>query len=167
MPYLKRLEDGVLVPAQMKGIAPHRKEPAWMFDWSKPVREGETVLALMADGQEQGRMAFHPELENLCYNLSLVEAAYQNNPLRISTGQKAYDDVGPLLFAEVARRSFADGLDGYVVFIAKTKLVSYYSKKLGARLIDSQRMFLNTAASQKLVLKYLGGVQNGRIHPES
>ena len=44
-------------------------------------------------------------------------------------------------------------------FMAKTNLIEYYKKELGASLIGSQRMIIETISSKKLVDKYCGGVE--------
>jgi len=46
------------------------------------------------------------------------------------------------------------GCDGYVSFIAKTKLIDHYVKTLGAVHLGAQRMVINTEASLKLIDKY-------------
>ena len=71
---------------------------------------------------------------------------------------KEYNEVGICLFTGVCKRSFDLGYDGYVEFMAKTKLIEYYKKVFGASLIGSQQMIIETRASKKLVNKYYGGV---------
>ena len=71
---------------------------------------------------------------------------------------KEYNEIGICLFTEVCKRSFDLGYDGYVEFMAKTKLIEYYKKVFGASLIGSQQMIIETRASKKLVDKYYGGV---------
>ena len=45
----------------------------------------------------------------------------------------------------------------HVAFEAKTELISHYEQTLGARRIQgTQRMYLDRAASQKLVAQYFG-----------
>lgn len=61
------------------------------------------------------------------------------------------------MFAEVCKRSFEIGYDGYVEFKAKTNLVDYYKEKLGAIAIDTQRMYIDTDGAKKLIEKYYGG----------
>ncbi len=46
------------------------------------------------------------------------------------------------------------GCDGYVFFIAKTKLIDHYIKTLGAVHVGAQRMVINTEAALKLIDKY-------------
>ena len=154
MPYLKRMCDGKLVATYFRKIAPQSREPAWLFDWSLPVKSGETILELMADGISQGRIAFHAEADNLCYYVDILETAKQNNTY--IHGHKAYDGVGAHLFAEVARRSFAAGFDGYVAFIAKTNIIGYYEHQLGAKRIGGQLMYIDTDAARRLVHRYYG-----------
>ena len=46
------------------------------------------------------------------------------------------------------------GFDGFVVFIAKTKLIEHYKKTLGAKLISSQRMIIENEDAKKLIYQY-------------
>ena len=61
------------------------------------------------------------------------------------------------IITEVCRRSFELGYDGYVEFTAKTKLIEYYKRELGALVIGGQKMVIDEIAAKKLVEKYYGG----------
>ena len=90
--------------------------------------------------------------------IDIVESAPFNSSYNKKVKDKEYNGVGVCLFAEVCKRSFDLNYDGYVGFMAKTNLIEYYKKELGASLIGSQRMIIETSASKKLVDKYYGGV---------
>ena len=90
--------------------------------------------------------------------IDIVESAPFNSSYNKKVKDKEYNEIGICLFTEVCKRSFDLGYDGYVEFMAKTKLIEYYKKVFGASLIGSQQMIIETRASKKLVDKYYGGV---------
>jgi len=59
------------------------------------------------------------------------------------------------LVAFACKLSFHRGCEGYVSFIAKTKLIEHYVKTLRAVYVGAQRMVVNTEAVLKLIDKYL------------
>ena len=67
---------------------------------------------------------------------------------------KVYSGVAGNLVAFVCKLSFERGFDGYVGFIAKTKLIAHYEKTLGAVHIGSQRMIIQKPQAEILVNKY-------------
>jgi hypothetical protein len=81
--------------------------------------------------------------------LHLIESAPFNKG-----NQKVYAGVPGNLVAYACKLSFQRGCDGYVMFIAKTKLIDHYTKVLGATHIGAQRMVINTTAALKLTDKY-------------
>ena len=74
--------------------------------------------------------------------IDIVESAPFNSSYNKKVKDKEYNGVGVCLFAEVCKRSFDLNYDGYVGFMAKTNLIEYYKKELGASLIGSQRMIM-------------------------
>ena len=46
------------------------------------------------------------------------------------------------------------GFSGYVSFKAKTALIEYYKKELGAEVALGQRMYIGSNASLKLINQY-------------
>ncbi|MEJ7682641.1 MAG: hypothetical protein WKG06_33245 [Segetibacter sp.] len=58
------------------------------------------------------------------------------------------------LVAFACKLSFQRGCDGYVSFIAKTKLINHYINTLGAVHVGAHRMIINTSAALKLIDKY-------------
>lgn len=53
-------------------------------------------------------------------------------------------------------QSYKAGYNGYVGFIAKTRLISHYEKTLGAKVVYGQRMEINEEAAKKLIERYYG-----------
>ena len=78
-----------------------------------------------------------------------------NNPHNKNYVKKEYEGIGGHLFAEAIRQSYDAGFDGFIVFVAKNKLVDYYKKVLGAIQIGkSQQMFIDERKSRELYDKY-------------
>ncbi|MDR3329292.1 MAG: hypothetical protein LBS63_04195 [Prevotellaceae bacterium] len=65
-----------------------------------------------------------------------------------------YAGVAGNMVAYACKRSFELGFEGVVSFTAKTKLIEHYQKTLGATLISSQQMAINTPQARILVKKY-------------
>jgi hypothetical protein len=67
---------------------------------------------------------------------------------------KMYAGVPGNLVAYTAKLSFQRGGDGYVSFVAKTKLIDHYIHTLGAVHFGGHRMIITRKASLKLIDKY-------------
>lgn len=161
-PCLRRLKDNKIVDTEVFEIKPTKKEFSnWEFDWTVPVKQGYSVYAIKAKGDEriQGLVAMKSDKRNLAYDVLIAESAPFNNPHHKTFIKKEYEGIGAHLFAEAVKRSFADGFGGAVFFVAKTNLIEHYEKELGARLINpkSRKMFIDERAAQKLYDKYYGG----------
>ena len=71
--------------------------------------------------------------------------------------QKRYQGVAGSLFAYAANLAFELGHNGFVMFIAKSELIPHHEKTLGAmRIGRGPKMFIDTAASSRLVTQYFG-----------
>jgi len=67
---------------------------------------------------------------------------------------KLYEGVPGNLVAYACKVSFQHGLDGFVSFTAKTRLIQHYEKTLGAHHVGNQVMIIPTNISQQLIDKY-------------
>lgn len=67
---------------------------------------------------------------------------------------KLYEGVAGNLVAYACKVSFQKGFDGYVAFVAKSKLIQHYEKTLGAYHFKDQKMFIETEPAKLLVEKY-------------
>ena len=126
----------------------------WLFDWSIPQSEGYEVYELYTehDNELQGMIAIKNNRTELFSEINIVESSPRNR------GSKGiYKGVGGNLFAIACRESFQCGFDGYVKFIAKTKLVEYYMESIDAKVIGGQQMYLDENAALALVEKYFKG----------
>ncbi|MCD9853134.1 hypothetical protein LUD75_00330 [Epilithonimonas sp. JDS] len=81
--------------------------------------------------------------------MNLLESA----PFNIGVN-KIYEGVAGNLVAYACKTSFQKGFDGYVAFIAKTKLIKHYEQTLGAYHFKDQKMFIETDPAKRLVEKY-------------
>ena len=68
--------------------------------------------------------------------------------------EKIYVGVGGNLFAFACKTSKDLGFSGYVGFIAKTSLIDYYARTLGAEVALGHRMFIGEEAAEKLIHQY-------------
>lgn len=154
-PCLRRLSDNKIVSTTIEKIIPKESEfTNWIFDWSLPLKEGFSIYQLKADGDDrvQGLIALKVDKLNSAVEIGLVESSQYNK------NNKEYLGIGGHLFAEAIKQSFENGFDGFVYFDAKSDLINYYRKKLGAKQIGkSQRMYISGEASLKLYNKYYGG----------
>ena len=161
MLYLKRLSDNVKVRAVIKEIKYSKNEfKKWLFDWSKTEKKGYKILALYVEGdnRSQGAISIRENPQNMSIEIDIVESAPFNSSYNKKVKDKEYNEVGICLFTEVCKRSFENGYDGYVEFIAKSNLVKYYMDNMRAISIDTQRMYINSSGAKWLMEKYYGGV---------
>lgn len=165
-PCLYRNSDGKTIDTFIEKVSPNANDCAeWEFDWTKPEKDGYSVFALKAVGDDriQGLISLMNDKDNYAVNIGIIEAAPHNsthNPNNKS-GLKEYDGVGGHLFAEAARQSKNAGYDGFVFFDAKTDLIEHYKERIGAIQIGtSQRMYINEEAADLLLKKYYGGNDN-------
>lgn len=160
-PCLVRMKDGKLVNTTIEPITIEKGQFSdWEFDWYKASQKPDMqVYALKADGDErvQGLISLKQDRENLSYFVDAVESAPWNNKHHKNFKSKTYEGVGPHLFAYACKRSFEDEYGGFVHFYAKSGLVEYYKKTLGALQIgNSQKMYIDSTYAERLVNVYYG-----------
>jgi hypothetical protein len=68
--------------------------------------------------------------------------------------QKLYLGVPGNLVAFACKISFQRGFEGFLSFLARTKLIAHYEKNLGAHHVGNQLMIIPTLVAQKLVDTY-------------
>lgn len=158
-PCLRRLSDGKIINTTVIEVEPTKKAfKDWEFDWTVPAKNGYTVRAIKADGDDriQGMVALKPDPQNYAVRVDIVEAAPFNNPHNKLFKQKEYAGVGGHLFAEAVKESYKQGYDGYVFFKAKTNLIEHYESTLGAVLINPKDriMAIDERAARKLYEQY-------------
>jgi hypothetical protein len=166
-PCLRKANTGEIVDTTVKAIKPTRANfSGWEFDWTKPNRDGFTVFALYAKGDNriQGMVSMKADPSAKAIKIDVVESAPHNNPhnpINVSNA-KEYLGVGGHLFAEAARQSKKLGYDGFVFFQAKTNLIEHYQNELGAILINPREriMAIDENAAKILIERYYGGAED-------
>lgn len=149
---LRDTKTDTLVDTSFSKMSP--KEAAsitkeWQFNWGNPPKDS-TLYALKVNGVEgaQGLLAIRELASEHTMYVDLVES----NPANVGK-DGAYKGVGGHLFAEACRQAKNNSYD-YIYFDAKTKLVDYYHKTLGAVSISNQRMVIDGEAFNNLIKKY-------------
>lgn len=158
-PCLKRLRDSKIVDTMFKVGTPSTTQlKNWEFDWSVEESKGFKVSQLYAKGDKriQGLIATKPRKDMLAIEIDIVESAPFNNPHNKSFKKKEYAGIGGHLFAEAVRQSYEEGFDGFVVFKAKSNLIKYYEKELGAILFNpkDRMMCIDERGAKILYEKY-------------
>jgi hypothetical protein len=158
-PCLRRLSDNQIVDTNVFDISPTKKDfKDWEFDWTLPEKQGFTVRALKALGDDriQGLIALKPDKANYAVQVDIVESAPFNNPHNKQYKNKEYAGIGGHLFAEAVKESYKQGFDGFVYFKAKTNLVKHYEAELGAVLINPREriMAIDERSAKKLYDRY-------------
>ncbi len=121
----------------------------WEFDWIQALKEHEVYVMTTRQNPDiiQGMIALN--VEKAFVFVHLVENSPSNR------GKNAiYKGVGGNLFAFACQISLDKGCDGYVVFEAKTALITHYQQLLGAKHITKHRMYIDTPAATQLVHQY-------------
>ena len=161
-PCLRRLSDDSIVNTVVCDVIPsYTAFFEWEFDWTKPPKNGFTVRAIKAVGDDriQGMIALKADDRNSAVLIDIVEAAPFNNPHNPQFVSKEYSGIGGHLFAEAVRESYKHGYGGYVYFKAKTELIDYYHEAFGAVLINPREriMAIEEGSAKKLYDRYYMG----------
>ena len=141
-------EVSQVTKADVKHIS---NKSGWNFNWEHEFADvSREVFKLTIVGNPsiiQGLICLTIETDHIFMNL--VESA----PFNIGKN-KLYEGVAGNLVAFACKMSFQRGLDGYVAFDAKTKLIPHYAKTLRAHHVGGQRMIITSSAAKFLVVKY-------------
>ena len=118
-------EVSLLTSTELKNIA---KKNGWNFDWKaefkQPQREIYKLTIVNNSNIIQGLVSLEVKSDHVYMHL------IESSPFNIGTN-KVYLGVPGNLVAFACKLSFQRGGDGYVSFIAKTKLIDHYIKLLG------------------------------------
>lgn len=127
------------------------KKKDWLFDWHLELKNKEKVVYKMTTVENkniiQGLLSLI--VEDNFISIGIVENAKFNRGKN-----KLYFGVGGNLFAYACKVSKEFGFKGFVGFVAKTALIEYYIKSLGAEVAMGQRMYIGEESSQKLTNHY-------------
>lgn len=137
-----------LIKGDLKTVT---KKKGWLFNWGQELRKnGREVYKLTIVNNPavvQGLISFTVRADNVF--MHLVESA----PFNIGKN-KIYEGIPGNLVAFACKTSFKNGLEGFVSFFSKTKLIDHYVKTLGAYHFGGHLMVISTDPAQILVDKY-------------
>lgn len=137
-----------LTRADLKIVA---KKQGWLFNWTQELRHNDREVYKLTIINNptviQGLVSFTVRVDNVF--MHLVESA----PFNIGQN-KIYEGVPGNLVAFACKASFKNGLQGFVSFFSKTKLIDHYVKTLGAYHFGGHLMVISTDPAQILVDKY-------------
>jgi len=137
-----------LTKADLKTVT---KKKGWLFNWAQELRHNDREVYKLTIVNNptviQGLVSFTVRADNVF--MHLVESA----PFNIGQN-KIYEGVPGNLVAFACKASFKNGLQGFVSFFSKTKLIDHYVKTLGAYHFGGHLMVISTDPAQILVDKY-------------
>ena len=119
----------------------------WIFEYKQPEREVFKLTIVNNSAIIQGLISLEIKPDHVF--MHLIESA----PFNIGRG-KVYYGVPGNLVAHACKLSFQRGGEGYVSFIAKTKLINHYIETLGAVPSAGHIMVITTNTALKLIDKY-------------
>jgi hypothetical protein len=127
------------------------KKRGWLFNWTQELRRNDREVYKLTIINNptivQGLISFTVRADNVF--MHLVESA----PFNIGQN-KIYEGVPGNLVAFACQTSFRNGLQGFVSFFSKSKLIDHYTKTLGAYHFGGHLMVISTDPAQILVDKY-------------
>lgn len=127
----------------------HKKD--WDFDWISEIKDSSKFVYKLNTINNpdiiHGLLSLTDKDDHIF--MDLIENAKFNK----GSG-KLYTGVAGNLVAFACKKSFENGYDGVVSFIAKTQLIEHYKHTLGAKLFGENRMYIDTKESIILTNKY-------------
>lgn len=141
-------EISLLNTLELKTI---NKKNGWNFDWKNEFKQPEKdIYKLTIVGNPniiQGLISLEVKKDHV--HMHLIESAHFN------VGKtKVYLGIPGNLVAFACKLSFQRGGEGYISFIAKTKLIDHYINTLGAIHFGGHLMVITTESALKLIGKY-------------
>jgi hypothetical protein len=141
-------EVSLLAKNDLKNIT---RKNGWKFDWKSEFQDirKEVYKLTIANNLNivQGIISISIFEDHVYMNL-LESASFNIGK------NKLYEGVAGNLVAFACKVSFQKGFEGYVAFVAKTRLIKHYEKTLGAYHFKNQRMIVETEQAMRLVEKY-------------
>ena len=140
-----------VMPLSKSDLLQITKKNRWQFNWKneygKQDREVFKLIIINNPMIIQGLISL--EVKSGFIEIPLIESAPFN-----FRHNKMYNGVSGNLVAFACKLSFECGFDGYIGFVAKTKLIAHYEAKLGAKHVGNQRMIIEKPQAEFLVKKY-------------
>lgn len=123
----------------------------WLFNWKQELRypDKEVYKLTIKNNPNiiQGLISLEDKGDHIF--MHLIESAKFNKGKK-----KIYLGVPGNLVAFACQQSFIKGYDGYVSFVSKTQLIRHYIEILGAKVLYSNTMIIDTVPALKLIQKY-------------
>lgn len=131
------------------------KKNGWAFNWKTELDDNTREVYKLTISNNpniiQGILSLTIEPDHVY--MDLLESAPFNRGKN-----KLYEGVAGNLVAYACKVSFQNGLDGYLSFTAKTKLIDHYVKTLGAYHFGKHLMIITTIAANKLIDQYFKSI---------
>ena len=131
------------------------KKDGWNFDWGKLLQDNNsrTYFLKTIELPKSVEGAIQLRIENEMLIMDSLEIASHN----IGRKSKKYDYVAGCLIAFACRESFKleGNYKGFLAFVAKSKLLKWYSDKYGAKIALGQRMYIDDKVGFELIKEYL------------
>ena len=141
-------EISLLTLPELKNIT---KKNGWNFNWKEEFKQPEREIYKLSivnnENIIQGLVSLEVKSDHVYMHL------IESSPFNIGTN-KVYLGVPGNLVAFACKLSFQRGGEGYVSFIAKTKLINHYIQTLGAVHFGGHLMVITTQTALKLIGKY-------------
>ncbi len=138
----------LLMKEELKSI---NRKTGWRFNWTEEFKVPERDIYKLTIANNpaiiQGVISLEVKPDHVY--MHLIESASFN-----IGKHKTYFGVRGNLVAFACKLSFQRGGEGYVSFIAKTKLIDHYIESLGAVHFGGHLMVITTPIALKLINKY-------------
>ena len=156
--YILDLDNNQLVDAEIVPLsedqAPQKKD-GWNFNWKAVLKEtGSQVYAFkLKDIVDSIEGVMQLKIKNEMMVMEILEIA----PHNVGKAGKKYDYVAGCLIAFGCRESFKleSVYKGFLTFVSKTNLISWYKKKYKAEQGLGQKMFISDQNGIELITEYL------------
>ena len=137
------------------------KKADWFFNWRNEFKDtSNKVFKLTTINNPKiihGLICLADKQNHIF--MPLIESAVFNKGRN-----KLYKGVAGNLVAFATKNSFEKGYDGFVSFIAKTKLIEHYKLTLGAKQFgNGNRMYIDTNEALSLVKQYFKNFDYGKL----
>ncbi|MEO8172546.1 MAG: hypothetical protein ABI581_05670 [Sediminibacterium sp.] len=152
----KKFDTDVLPmkPEDFLKVNPNKR---WHFDWQSESEASDHYLyKLVIRGKKTIQGVISIQDFGNYFELHLIETAPHN-----FGKEKKYEGVLGNLVAYSCKRSYENGNDDcFVTFVAKTRLINHYRKKIGAKIETGNRMKVFGKSAIKLVNSYYKNLIN-------
>ena len=127
------------------------KKNGWKFNWRQEFKQPEREIYKLTISNNpniiQGLVSLEIKSDHVF--MHLIESA----PFNLGK-DKTYLGVPGNLVAFACKLSFQRGFDGFLSFVAKTKLIEHYENTLGAHHFGNHLMIISNVDALKLIDKY-------------